>query len=226
MTFSILGLCRQTGMLGTAITTSSICVGARCLWVRSGVGAVSSQNVTLPSIGPMILDRIEQGASAIESLNDVMAHDDHPEYRQVVVLDSQGLCAGMSGSRTLGTNAVSAGECCIAAGNLLRSDGLPGVMTKCFESSVGEHLAARLLEALEAGLHEGGGEEGPVHSSALLVHGEHPWPLVDLRVDWCDSDPVAALRRLWTDYEPQMDDYVTRALNPAAAPSYGVPGDE
>ena len=159
-------------------------------------------------------------------MNDVMAHVGHPEYRQVIVLDSQGLCAGMSGSRTLGTHSVSVGEDCIAAGNLLRSDGLPGVMTKCFESSVGEHLAARLLEALEAGLRDGGGEEGPVHSSALLVHGEHPWPLVDLRVDWCDSDPVAALRRLWTDYEPQMDDYVTRALNPAAAPSYGVPGDE
>ena len=226
MTFSILGLCRQTGMLGAAITTSSICVGARCPWVRSGVGAVSSQNVTLPSIGPMVLDGIEAGASAVEAMNDVMAQVGHPEYRQVVVLDSQGLCAGMSGSRTLGTNAVSVGECCIAAGNLLQSDGLPGVMTTCFEGSVGEHLAARLLEALEAGLHEGGGEEGPVHSSALLVHGEHHWPLVDLRVDWRDDDPVAVLRRLWTDYEPQMDDYVTRALNPAAAPSYGVPGDE
>ncbi|MFN3498575.1 MAG: DUF1028 domain-containing protein, partial [Pannonibacter indicus] len=27
-------------------------------------------------------------------------------------------------------------------------------------------------------------------------------------------------------YKPQAADYVTRALNPAAAPSYGVPGDE
>ncbi|KPE40521.1 fimbrial assembly protein FimA, partial [Pseudomonas aeruginosa] len=27
-------------------------------------------------------------------------------------------------------------------------------------------------------------------------------------------------------YKPQMQDYVTRALDPTRAPSYGVPGDE
>ncbi|HBI29745.1 MAG TPA: DUF1028 domain-containing protein, partial [Deltaproteobacteria bacterium] len=26
-------------------------------------------------------------------------------------------------------------------------------------------------------------------------------------------------------YQPQLEPYVTRALNPEAAPSYGVPGD-
>ena len=34
------------------------------------------------------------------------------------------------------------------------------------------------------------------------------------------------LARAWEVYAPQANDYVTRALNPAAAPSYGVPGDE
>ena len=29
----------------------------------------------------------------------------------------------------------------------------------------------------------------------------------------------------WEVYEPQIDDYVTRAYNPDDAPSYGVPGD-
>ena len=51
------------------------------------------------------------------------------------------------------------------------------------------------------------------------------WPLVDLRVDWTDDDPIVELRRLWERYEPQMDDYVARALNPNEAPRYGVPGD-
>ncbi len=31
---------------------------------------------------------------------------------------------------------------------------------------------------------------------------------------------------MWEVYRPQLDDYVTRALDPTAAPSYGVPGDE
>jgi len=51
------------------------------------------------------------------------------------------------------------------------------------------------------------------------------WPETDLRVDWHDR-PIAELAGLWRLWEPQAADYVTRALDPAAAPSYGVPGDE
>ncbi|OXH88628.1 fimbrial assembly protein FimA, partial [Burkholderia multivorans] len=60
MTFSIVGRCPETGQLGIAISSSSIAVGARCPWVRAGVGAVATQNVTLPALGPQILDRIER----------------------------------------------------------------------------------------------------------------------------------------------------------------------
>jgi uncharacterized Ntn-hydrolase superfamily protein len=97
-------------------------------------------------------------------------------------------------------------------------------MVEVFQAEPGLHLAARLMSALEGGL-AAGGEEGPIHSAALLVADEQPWPLVDLRVDWDERDPVAVLRTLWTDYQPQMQDYVTRALEPASAPAYGVPGD-
>jgi len=45
-------------------------------------------------------------------------------------------------------------------------------------------------------------------------------------VDWADEDPVGELSRLWLAYEPQMEAYVTRALDPREAPAYGVPGDE
>ena len=57
--------------------------------------------------------------------------------------------------------------------------------------------------ALEAGL-ESGGEEGPVHSAALIVSHEQAFPLVSLRVDWDDENPIRVLRRLWEDYKPQM----------------------
>ncbi|HSY85475.1 MAG TPA: DUF1028 domain-containing protein, partial [Verrucomicrobiae bacterium] len=39
MTFSLIGRCAETGMLGVAITTSSICVASRCPWARAGAGA-------------------------------------------------------------------------------------------------------------------------------------------------------------------------------------------
>jgi len=63
-----------------------------------------------------------------------------------------------------------------------------------------------------------------VHSAGLLVVRDVSWPIIDLRVDWDDA-PVDALARLWAIYEPQIEDYVRRALDPAAAPGFGVPGD-
>jgi len=226
LTFSITGRCPDTGMFGVAITTSSIAVGSRCPWARAGVGAVATQNVTLPSIGRMVLDAMQAGANPQTALNGVMTALDHTEYRQVAVIGKSGPPAIFSGDNTLGNNAVSAGENCIAAGNLLKSILLPEVMTEKFDALPKMHLAERLLKSLEAGLHEAGGEEGPTHSASLLVVDQQEWPLVDLRVDWDDEDPIEKLRTLWCDYEPQMNDYNARAINPAAAPSYGVPGDE
>lgn len=90
MTFSITGRCGRTGQVGVAITTSSIAVGSRCPWVRAGVGAVATQNVTMPSIGNDVLDRIEGGATAQEALDAVMAQEKFPDYRQVAVVDHAG----------------------------------------------------------------------------------------------------------------------------------------
>ena len=77
---------------------------------------------------------------------------------------------------------------------------------------------------MESGL-KAGGEAGPVHSAALIVVDQTKFPLVDLRVDWEEEDAIPKLRLLWSAYEPQMLDYLNRALNPAVAPSYGVAGD-
>ena len=148
MTFSIAGRCSRTGMPGAAVTTFSVCVGSRCPWVRAGIGAVSTQNVTLPSIGPMVLDRIAAGESACESVTSVMASQRQSEFRQVMAIDNRGRTAHFSGARTLGTHATHEGEQCAAAGNLLRSTGLAETMVRSFERLPGAHLADRLLGAL------------------------------------------------------------------------------
>jgi uncharacterized Ntn-hydrolase superfamily protein len=97
-------------------------------------------------------------------------------------------------------------------------------MVQAFEKTPGV-LADRLLSAMRAAL-AAGGEAGPVHSAALKVMGDVIWPMVDLRVDWAEVDPIGQLDTLWQAYRPQMQDYLTRAMNPTTAPSYGVPGDE
>ena len=223
MTFSIVGYCKRTGMQGVAITTSSICVGSRCPWVRSGVGAVTSQNVTDPSIGNEVLDLLSDGINVADAVKRVMDERPHAAYRQVAAVDCEGQTAHFTGSNILGVNKVAEGQCCVAAGNLLSVPDVPNVMVKQFELGGERHLAERLLLALEAGI-DAGGEVGPTHSAALLVTHENLWPLVDLRVDWSEQ-PVIDLRVCWEEYKPQMMDYLARALDPESAPAYGVPGD-
>ncbi|AMS18158.1 fimbrial assembly protein FimA [Pseudomonas chlororaphis] len=224
MTFSIVGRCAETGQLGIAISSSSIAVGARCPWLRSGVGAVSSQNVTLPALGPQVLDGLGDGLAPAQALDQALTRNGYSQYRQVAVVDARGRTAVFSGNHALGINNAVAGEQCVAAGNLLASSAVIERMVEAFESSEG-CLAARLLSALQAG-QDAGGEAGAVHSAALSVVGELVWPIVDLRVDWAEANPIGELQKLWGAYEPQLQDYLTRALNPTLAPSYGVPGDE
>lgn len=224
MTFSIAARCAKTGAFGVAIATSSIAVGARCPHARAGVGAVTTQNVTDPALGPLLLDFMRAGLSAKEAIAKAVEGRNHIDYRQLTAVDRHGASASWTGKRILGRHAVSERPDCVAAGNLLKSELLPLAMTDAFADTAGEHLAERLLRALEAGL-AAGGEQGPVHSAALLVVHEHSFPLIDLRCDWDDAAPIAMLRSLWTAYEPQMQDYLTRAVNPSAAPSYGVAGN-
>lgn len=225
MTFSIVGRCAETGQLGIAISSSSIAVGARCPWVRGGIGAVSTQNITLPALGPEILDLLEQGASAREALDKALTTHGFNQYRQVTVIDHHGATAFFTGSEALGLHNAVAGEQCVAAGNLLSSPAVIEAMVQAFEGSSGEALADRLLAAMNAAM-AAGGEAGPVHSAALSVVSDLLWPIVDLRVDWAEEDPIGQLGKLWSAYRPQMQDYITRALDPTKAPSYGVPGDE
>ena len=72
--------------------------------------------------------------------------------------------------------------------------------------------------------YQAGGEAGPVHSAGLLVVDKMTWPIIDLRIDWSET-PIEDLEQAWQIYEPQINDYVMRALNPTVSPSYGVPGD-
>jgi uncharacterized Ntn-hydrolase superfamily protein len=224
MTFSIAGRCAKTGAFGVAITTSSIAVGARCPHARAGVGAVATQNVTDPALGPALLDSMSQGLSARDSIDSIIRNRPFIEYRQLTAVDRSGNSASWSGKNILGTHGASEQQDCVAAGNLLKSSSLPKAMTDAFAQNAGVHLAERLLLSLEAGV-ASGGEEGPVHSAALIVVHENSFPLVSLRVDWSDDDPIAVLRKLWEDYKPQMGAYLQRAIDPTKAPSYGVPGD-
>lgn len=223
MTFSIVGRCVETGQLGIAISSSGIAVGARCPWLCPGVGAVATQNITLPALGPQMLELMGSGLSPAQALDKSLTSNGYGQFRQVTAIDYLGQTAHFSGSETLGTHHAVTGEQCVGAGNMLADKAVIETLVRTFESSGGE-LAERLLAAMQAAMAEGG-EAGPVHSAAMVV-GELTWPIVNLRVDCADEDPIGQLAQLCAAYRPQMQDYIIRALDPTKAPSYGVPGDE
>lgn len=211
-------------MFGVAISSSSPAVAARCAFARAGVGAVASQNITDPTLGPLTLDLLEAGMDAASAMAEVVRRGAYIDYRQVLAIDAAGRTAIHSGRHALGIWGEAAGRNVAAGGNLLANAEVLAAIVAGFEAAQGP-LGDRLIAAMTAGK-AAGGEAGPVHSAGLKLVDKVSWPVADLRIDWTDNCPVAALADLWALYAPQMQAYVTRALDPRTAPSYGVPGDE
>ena len=216
MTFSLVGRCGRTGMIGAVVSSASPAVAARCIWARASVGAVCSQSLTDPALRDRLLERIAAGASAPEAVLDLTRGAESITYRQLAAVDAAGRGATYSGTHTLGRYADAVGADCAAAGNLLADRAVIDEMVSCFVQMEAAALGDRLVAALRAGL-AAGGEEGPVHSAGLLIVDRVPWPVTDLRVDWTEGDPTAETERLWERWKPLADDYQERALRPSRA---------
>jgi uncharacterized Ntn-hydrolase superfamily protein len=222
VTFSIAATDGQ-GRVGIAVSSSSPAVAARCAHLRDNVGAVSSQNITDPRLGTLLLDRLQTGASARDAIAAIALEAPLVDYRQLVVLDAHGGSAVFSGAHTLGVHGEGRGSNSVAAGNMLANREVPQAMCDAFEAVTGG-LEVRLLGALRAAV-EAGGEEGPVRSAGISVVSGHGWRDTDLRVDW-HEEPINELGKLLQVWLPQREDYVVRALDPASSVGYGVPGDD
>ena len=224
MTFSLVARCAETGMFGVAISSSSPAVAARCSFARASIGAVASQNVTDPSLGPLALDAMEGGMSAKDAIEEVKRRGRFIDYRKVLVVDHKGNTAIYSGPNSLGIWSEASEKNVASGGNLLADDGVPRAIVDAFIKSSG-HIGDRLIVSLKAGL-AAGGEAGPVRSAGMKIVDKVSWPVADLRCDWTDECPIESIAAAWNVYKPQLDAYVSRALDPRAAPSFGVPGDE
>lgn len=219
MTLSLAAISQDGHEFGAAITSSSPAVAARCVFVRSGIGVIVTQNLTDPRLGPRGLELLDGGLSAEAALERLMRDAPWPEHRQVAIVDQHGRTGQFSGARSLDIHAACTGPGVVAAGNLLASPSVPASMVDAFAAAPGsEPLAERLIVGLEAGL-AAGGESGGTHSAGVVTVGTEPWPWVDLRVDWSES-PVEGLRSLWELWRPQAREYVLRAMDPESAPPF------
>ncbi len=215
MTFSLVGRCARTGMLGAAVTTSSLAVGSRCSHARANVGAVLTQHRTDPQLGPLALDLLARGYGAQAAMDAIVALTPYRDWRQLALIDRSGQTASFSGAHVRPERGEVHGRGCVAIANIVRSAAVPDAMVRAFEADEAAPLAARLVRALQAG-EEAGGEFVPPVSAALLVAAEATFPFVDLRVDR-HPEPLAELASLWAAYEPEAEPYVVRALDPDRA---------
>jgi uncharacterized Ntn-hydrolase superfamily protein len=164
------------------------------------------------------------GADAEQACTILRRVAPHIEYRQLTMVDRHGKTSCFSGERTLGLQAMAQGRDVVSAGNLLANTEVPQAIVAAFEASgAAADLGQRVIDAMVAGL-AAGGEAGPIRSCGMVMVDAVAWPVTDLRVDWHDA-PLEELARIWTVWRPQLAAYMTRALDPTAAPSYGVPGD-
>ena len=102
MTFSIVAKCANTGQFGLAISSSSPAVAARCAFAKAGVGAVATQNITNPALGPMVLEYLGSGLSASDAVANSISEEIFPSYRQLLAIDKNGNTCIHSGEMSLG----------------------------------------------------------------------------------------------------------------------------
>lgn len=210
-------------MFGLAISSSSPAVAARCSFARAGVGAVATQNVTDPSLGPQALGLMQDGLSAMQAIGQIQRSGTFMEYRQILAVDKQGVCAIHSGPNSLGIWAQASAQNVASGGNLLANEHIPQAVVDSFLATNG-HIGDRLIAAMREGL-LAGGEAGPLHSAGMMIVDKVAWPVADLRCDWTEHCPIENVATAWAIYKPQLSAYLQRALDPSKAPSYGVPGD-
>src|ERR1700728_2470082 len=193
-TFSIVARCSRTGELGVAVATAVPAVGSMCPFIRSGVGAASTQSWVNPYLALNALAEIEKGSNARRALELALGADSAGELRQIGVVDAAGESAAHTGARCTPWCGHIVGPDVAIQGNMLTGPQVLDAMEKAFSANAEADLGERLMAALEAGDAAGGDKRGK-QSAALRIHDTEAYALLDIRVDE-HAEPVRELRRI------------------------------
>ncbi len=203
MTWSIVAR-EQDGAFGVAVATKFYAVGALCPHAAVATGAVATQAMVNPMLGPRALTLLGQGMAAADVLRILIQGDDGRDFRQLHMVDRAGRVAAHTGSGCVDWAGSLAGEGFSVAGNMLAGPQVLEATAAAFRAAAGRPLAERLLLAMEAGDAAGGDKRGR-QSAALKVYTTEPYPYLDLRVD-DHALPLPELRRIYekglTDFDP------------------------
>ncbi|HVZ09984.1 DUF1028 domain-containing protein [Rhodopila sp.] len=200
MTWSIVAHDPDTGAFAVAVSTKAFAVGAFCPFVRSGVGAVSTQSMTNRYLGPAVLDGMARGLAPAAAVEGALAGDEGRGVRQVHAVDRFGRTAAWTGGNCVEwCGGVSAGGVSVA-GNMLVGEAVVAETLAAWKRDTGLPMPERLMLAMDAGQAAGGDRRGR-QSAAMVMVTTEDFPDLDLRVD-DHPDPLVELRRLlvlWRD---------------------------
>jgi uncharacterized Ntn-hydrolase superfamily protein len=206
-TFSIVAFDSSNGDLGVAVQSKFIAVGAVVPWAKAGVGVIATQAWGNVTFGPQGLRMLEEGLSASETLQKLLADDARPQVRQVAIVDSKGRTAAHTGKECMEWAGHVTGPGYSCQGNILVSSKVVESMAKTYEETRGD-LVEKLLASLSAGQAAGGDRRGQQSAALLVVKEKGGYEgfsdrYVDLRVDE-HRTPIEELKRIFNIYDITM----------------------
>ena len=186
-TFSIVARDSVNGELGVAVASRFFAVGSVVPWAKAGIGAVATQSYANTTFGPRGLDLLDAGATPEQAMAVLIGSDDHPERRQVGIIDAAGNSATYTGAECLSWAGGRKGPNYAVQGNILAGEAVVAGMEKAFLETKGT-LADRLYAALLAAEANGGDARGKQSAAILVVkdgagYGGYTDRAIDIRVD-------------------------------------------
>lgn len=203
-TFSIVARDPESGEMGVAVQSHWFNVGSVVAWAEPGVGVVATQSIAEKAYGPRGLALMREGVPPDAALEALLQADEHPEVRQVAMLNNKGEVSVHTGSRCIAFAGHETGAGFSVQANMMHNAGVWPAMAEAYRQTGGP-LAERLLAALDAAQAAGGDIRGQQSASMLVVSGEgsdRPWDgiLIDLRVE-DHPQPLQELRRLFSIHQ-------------------------
>jgi uncharacterized Ntn-hydrolase superfamily protein len=185
----------ENGVLGVAVQSHWYNVGAVVPWVAPGVGAVAVQSISPPTVGPGIIERLQEGETASGALEMALEDGDgDAAYMQIGVVDGSGGVAVHTGRLCIAEAGHVSGDGFSVQANMMAKPTVWPAMADAYQSGSGD-LADRLLRALQAAEAEGGDIRGRQSAAIVVEPVDGKGDRFDLRVE--DSpDPLDELSRL------------------------------
>jgi uncharacterized Ntn-hydrolase superfamily protein len=200
-TYSIVGVDPNTGEVGGAAASCVLAVGGSVIHLK-GNAVINVQHHASPSLAEDIFTRLSRGLTCAHALATALAADDQANNRQVLVATVGSEIAAHTGTECERKSKHVVGRNCAAAGNALLDSAIIDRMVSSFETTIGQSLASRLMEAMEQGELMGGDKRGKQSSVLKVAAPCNPgkWYMYpDLRVD-DHPEPISELRRLLTKF--------------------------